>query len=135
MTRAQHAVWCALRDAGPSIVIDVARASGACRSTTAAHLAALVAAGHAERRLLPGRGKRPHVYVATTEPVVDPEPLRSIDAVRQVLADGPVTGFREVVRRAGYCDHSVSRALSVVAVRERIGQRDAPTVYRLREGA
>lgn len=134
MTPQQCALWRVLRALGPATVLDVARAAGMSRSMTAAHLAALVAAGHAERRPLPGRGKRPFVYLATTEPVVEPEPLRAIDAVRQVLAAGPVTGRSEVVRRAGFCDHSVSRALAVVAICKRIGQRGPPT-YRLREGA
>lgn len=137
MTRAQHAVWAALRDAGPSTVDALAARTGAARQTAHEHLLALWRAGHVDRTgggvVGTGKGRAAHVYVATTEPVVAP-PMLAIDAVRQVLAAGPVTGRAEIARRAGFCDHSVSAALSSIAICKRVGQRGPPT-YRLREGA
>lgn len=129
MSAARHAVWTALRDAGPSTTDDLTAKTGAARQTVHGHLVALWRAGCVARS-----ERRPHVYTAVSEPVVEPEPLRSIDAVRQVLAAGPVTGRAEVARRAGFNAHSVSQALAQIATRERVGH-NTPTTYRLREGA
>lgn len=112
-------------------MVDVARVAGIGRAQAHEHLVALLEAGHVERHLLPGRGKRPHVYVATTAP---PAPLFAVDAVRQVLAAGPVTGRDVIARRAGFNPTSVGLALAKIATRERLGH-NTPTTYRLREGA
>lgn len=135
MSPQQCAVWRVLRDLGPSIVVDVARVAGIGRATAHTHLQALLSAGHVERRPLPGRGKCPYVYTATTQPRPT---LRAVDAVRQVLADGPVEGLQEVARRAGYTASVVSIILQRVAT---IQRRRGPfrggrtSIYRLREGA
>jgi hypothetical protein len=133
MSPERIAVWRAVQRLGEATVQQVTVAAGIKRSTTHHHLHALTKSGHLTRTLpYDGRGKPSHRYTATAEPVPT---FTAVDAVREVLAAGPVTGFKEVVRRSGYCDHSVAIALGRIAVRQRIGQASAPTVYRLREGA